>query len=187
MSKDKRKETLEETPNVEEQIPAEQAEQTETTPDVEPQEDWQAKYQETESKYQDVNDRFLRLAAEYDNFRKRTQREREKLHADAVSQAVLALLPTYDNLERALKAETTDNEYKKGVELTMIQLTESLKGLNVNKIEADAGTAFDPNKHNAVSHIESEDFGESVISEVFQQGFCIDDKVIRHAMVQVAN
>lgn len=184
MSKDKRKETYEELPDTEEQI---LDEQTETTPESESQEDWQAKYQETEAKYQDINDRFLRLAAEYDNFRKRTQREREKLHADAVSQAVLALLPTYDNLERALKADTTDPEYKKGVELTMTQLTESLKGLNVNKIEADAGTVFDPNRHNAVSHIESEDFGENVITEVFQQGFCIDDKVIRHAMVQVAN
>lgn len=184
MSKDNRKETYEKLPDTEEQIPDEP---TETTPDSESQEDWQAKYQETESKYQDINDRFLRLAAEYDNFRKRTQREREQLHANAVSQAVLALLPTYDNLERALKAETTDNEYKKGVELTMTQLTESLKGLNVNKIEAGAGIAFDPNRHNAVSHIESEDFGEGVITEVFQQGFCIDDKVIRHAMVQVAN
>ena len=101
--------------------------------------------------------------------------------------AVTALLPTYDNLERALKAETADAEYKKGVELTMTQLTDSLKGLNVTVIEASAGTTFDPNFHNAVMHVEDEALGESVIAEVFQQGFQIGDKVIRHAMVKVAN
>ena len=90
------------------------------------------------------------MAAEYDNFRKRSQREREQAYTDAVSRAVTALLPTYDNLERALKAETADTEYKKGVELTMTQLTESLKGINVTVIDAAAGTAFDPNFHNAV-------------------------------------
>ena len=98
-----------------------------------------------------------------------------------------ALLPTYDNLERAIKAETADAEYKKGVEMTMTQLTESLKGLNVTVIEASAGTTFDPNFHNAVMHVEDESLGENVIAEVFQQGFQIGDKVIRHAMVKVAN
>ena len=132
-------------------------------------------------------DKYLRLAAEYDNFRKRSQREREQAYTDAVSRAVTALLPTYDNLERALKAETADAEYKKGVELTMTQLTDSLKGLNVTVIEASAGTTFDPNFHNAVMHVEDEALGESVIAEVFQQGFQIGDKVIRHAMVKVAN
>ena len=145
-----------------------------------PAENWKAKYEE-------LNDRYLRMAAEYDNFRKRSQREREQAYTDAVSRAVTALLPTYDNLERALKAETADAEYKKGVELTMTQLTDSLKGLNVTVIEASAGTTFDPNFHNAVMHVEDEALGESVIAEVFQQGFQIGDKVIRHAMVKVAN
>ena len=135
----------------------------------------------------DANDKYLRLAAEYDNFRKRSQREREQAYTDAVSRAVTALLPTYDNLERALKAETADTEYKKGVELTMTQLTESLKGINVTVIDAAAGTAFDPNFHNAVMHVEDENLGENVIAETFQQGFQIGDKVIRHAMVKVAN
>lgn len=126
------------------------------------------------------------MAAEYDNFRKRSQREREQAYTDAVSRAVTALLPTYDNLERALKAETADTEYKKGVELTMTQLTESLKGINVTVIDAAAGTAFDPNFHNAVMHVEDESLGENVIAETFQQGFQIGDKVIRHAMVKVA-
>ncbi len=97
-----------------------------------------------EAKYNDLNDRYLRMAAEYDNFRKRSQREREQAYTDAVSRAVTALLPTYDNLERALKAETADTEYKKGVEMTMTQLVESLKGINVAVIDAAAGTAFDP-------------------------------------------
>lgn len=158
--------------------PVEQTTAEQTT--AAPTEDWKAKYE-------DINDRFLRLAAEYDNFRKRSQREREHAYADAVSHAVTALLPTYDNLERALKAETTDAEYKKGVEMTMTQLVESLKGINVTIIEASVGTAFDPNFHNAVMHIEDENLGEGVIAEVFQQGFQTGDKVIRHAMVKVAN
>lgn len=140
-----------------------------------------------QKKYDDLNDRFVRMAAEYDNFRKRSQRERESIHADAVSRAVSALLPTYDNLERALKAETADSEYKKGVELTMTQLVDSLKGLGVTIIEASPGTAFDPTMHNAVMHVENPDLGENIIVEVFQQGFQIGDRVIRHAMVQVAN
>ena len=145
-----------------------------------PATDWEAKYNE-------LNDRYLRMAAEYDNFRKRSQREREQAYTDAVSRAVTALLPTYDNLERALKAETADTEYKKGVEMTMTQLVESLKGINVAIIDAAAGTAFDPNFHNAVMHVEDESLGENVIAETFQQGFQIGDKVIRHAMVKVAN
>ncbi|MDO5141467.1 MAG: nucleotide exchange factor GrpE [Eubacteriales bacterium] len=164
-----------------EQTAAEQAAETAAEqPAPQPAEDWKAKFDE-------LNDRYLRMAAEYDNFRKRSQREREQVYADAVSRAVTALLPTYDNLERALKAETADAEYKKGVELTMTQLTDSLKGLNVTVIEASTGTAFDPNLHNAMLHVEDETLGESVIAEVFQQGFQIGDKVIRHSMVKVAN
>lgn len=160
---------------------AEAAEQTnEAQSSQPPAEDWQAKHDE-------LNERYLRMAAEYDNFRKRSQREREHVHADAVAHAVKALLPTYDNLERALGVETADAEYKKGVELTMTQLVDSLKGLNVAVIEAAAGTPFDPNLMNAVMHIEDEALGESVVAEVFQQGFQIGDKVIRHAMVKVAN
>lgn len=139
------------------------------------------------ARYEDLNNRFLRMAAEYENFRKRSQRERESVHADAVAYAVKALLPTVDNLERALKAETADAEYKKGVEMTYQQLLEAFKGLGVIPIEAAPGTAFDPNQHNAVMHMEDEAFGENEIAEVFQQGFQIDGKVIRHAMVKVAN
>lgn len=179
MSKKKQPEAAETEQTTAEQA-AETAETTAEQPAAQPAEDWQAKFDE-------LNDRYLRMAAEYDNFRKRSQREREQAYNDAVSHAVKALLPTFDNLERAIKAETADTEYKKGVELTMNQLVESLKGINVTLIEASAGTAFDPNFHNAVMHIEDEAFGENQIAEVFQQGFQIGDKVIRHAMVKVAN
>lgn len=175
MSK-KTKPEAEEQEQVKTEAPAEETAKA----DAKPATDWEAKYN-------DLNDRYLRMAAEYDNFRKRSQREREQAYTDAVSRAVTALLPTYDNLERALKAETADTEYKKGVELTMTQLTESLKGINVTVIDATAGTAFDPNFHNAVMHVEDESLGENVIAETFQQGFQIGDKVIRHAMVKVAN
>ncbi|MDY3617495.1 nucleotide exchange factor GrpE [Agathobaculum sp.] len=160
--------------------PAEETAAAQAEPSETPAEDWEAKFTE-------LNDRYLRMAAEYDNFRKRSQREREQAHADAVSHAVKALLPTYDNLERALKAETADAEYKKGVELTMTQLVDSLKSLNVTIIPADAGTLFDPNLMNAVMHVEDDSLGENVVAEVFQQGFMTGDKVIRHAMVKVAN
>ena len=179
MSKKKQPEAAETEQTTAEEA-AEAAETTTEQPAAQPAEDWQAKFDE-------LNDRYLRMAAEYDNFRKRSQREREQAYNDAVSHAVKALLPTFDNLERAIKAETADTEYKKGVELTMNQLVESLKGINVTLIEASAGTAFDPNFHNAVMHIEDEAFGENQIAEVFQQGFQIGDKVIRHAMVKVAN
>lgn len=177
MSKKKQPEAAEAEQKTAEQAAEAAAEQTEA---AQPADEWKAKFDE-------LNDRYLRMAAEYDNFRKRSQREREQAYTDAVSRAVTALLPTYDNLERAIKAETADTEYKKGVEMTMTQLTESLKGLNVTVIEASAGTTFDPNFHNAVMHVEDEALGENVIAEVFQQGFQIGDKVIRHAMVKVAN
>lgn len=143
--------------------------------------------EELQAKLDDLNDRFMRMAAEYENFRRRSQREREGIHADAVAYAVKALLPTVDNLERALKAETADAEYKKGVEMTFTQLMEAFKGLGVTMIESTPGTVFDPNIHNAVMHVDDEAFGESQIAEIFQQGFQIGDKVIRHAMVKVAN
>ena len=177
-----RKPAEEQTEAQPETVETEQAAETaETAPETD------AALTEMQTRLDALNDKHLRMAAEYDNFRKRSQREREAAHAEAVAYAVKALLPTYDNLERALKTETTDAEFKKGVEMTMTQLTESLKGIGVEKINADPGTAFDPNLMNAVMHVENEELGENVVAEVFQQGFRIGDKVIRHAMVQVAN
>ena len=131
-------------------------------------------------------DRYLRLAAEYDNFRKRSQKEKESLWADAKADTVAAFLPVYDNLARAIQQSTADEAYKKGVEMTMNQLNEVLKKLGVEQIDA-LGQPFDPTVHNAVMHIEDEALGENTVAEVFQAGFKLGDKVIRCAMVKVAN
>ena len=129
---------------------------------------------------------YLRLAAEYDNFRKRSQKEKEGLYQGAKSDAVAAFLPVYDNLERALKQETADEAYKKGVEMTMTGLKDILSKLGVEEIPA-LGQPFDPALHNAVMHVEDENAGENTVVEVFQSGFRLGDKVIRFAMVKVAN
>ncbi len=139
-----------------------------------------------EEKYNVEHDAHLRLAAEYDNFRKRTLKEKEAAYSNGKADAVEKLLPVYDNLLRALKQETTDAAYKKGVEMTMTELVKILNGLGV-EIFGNEGDAFDPNLHNAVMHIDDESYGENVICQVFQQGFKIGEKIVRFAMVQVAN
>ena len=132
------------------------------------------------------HDKYLRLAAEYDNFRKRSIKEKDARYADAKADTVGKFLPVYDNLERALANETSDEAYKKGVELIMTELKKIMTGLGVEEF-GEKGDAFDPNAHNAVMHVENEELGENVIAQVFQKGFRIGDKVIRHAVVQVAN
>ena len=139
-----------------------------------------------EEKYNAEHDAHLRLAAEYDNFRKRTIKEKEASYGNGKADAVAKMLPVYDNLERALNQETSDAAYKKGVEMTMAELVKIFTSLGV-EIFGNIGDAFDPNLHNAVMHIENEDLGENSISAVFQKGFKIGDKVVRFAMVQVAN
>ena len=148
----------------------------EATPEVNP----------FEEKYNAEHDAYLRLAAEYDNFRKRTAKEKEQSYTNGKSDAVEKLLPVYDNLQRALKQETADAAFKKGVEMTMAELVKILAGLGVEIFGAE-GDEFDPNLHNAVMHIDDENYGENVICQVFQQGFKLGDKVVRFAMVQVAN
>lgn len=131
-------------------------------------------------------EKYLRLCAEYDNFRKRSQKERESLYADIKADTLLKFLPVYDNLERALAQSTADEAYRKGVEMIMTQFNTTLEKLGITEIEA-LGKTFDPNMHNAVMHIEDENFGENEVVEVFQKGFKLNDKVIRFAMVKVAN
>lgn len=133
-----------------------------------------------------TEDKFLRLAAEYDNFRKRTAKEREGIWISAKAEAAQAFLPVFDNLERALKQPTADEAYKKGVEMTMTQLRQVLEQLGITEIEA-LGEPFDPNCHNAVMHVQDEEYGPSTVCEIFQTGFMLGDKVVRHAMVKVAN
>ncbi len=137
-------------------------------------------------KYEHEHDQYLRLAAEYDNFRKRSQKEKDSAYTNGKADTLAKLLPVYDNLERAMNQETSDAAYKKGVELTMQGLLKIFGDLGV-EVYGEAGDEFDPNLHNAVMHIESEDLGENTISQVFQKGFKSGEKVIRFAMVQVAN
>ena len=157
-------------------------------PEVEPETTEQA-ISEAEQLRQELaeeKDRYLRLAAEYDNFRKRSQKERESLYTDLRAETVGKFLPVYDNLERALNQPTADEAYKKGVEMTMNGLVEIMQKLGVTAF-GETGEVFDPSRHNAVMHIEDESLDENVIVEVFQKGFLIEDKVVRFAMVKVAN
>jgi len=131
-------------------------------------------------------DKYLRLLAEYDNFRKRSQKEKDELYTVIRAETVSKFLPVYDNLERALNQPTADDAYKKGVEMTMGGLIEVMEKLGVTAF-GDVGDPFDPNMHNAVMHCEDEALGENVLAEVFQKGFRLGEKVVRFAMVRVAN
>ena len=171
MSKKEKKETPVE------EVTEEVAEETvEETPEVNP---W-------EEKFNAERDAHLRCAAEFDNFRKRTIKEKESSYGNGKADAVAKMLPIYDNLERALNQETSDAAFKKGVEMTMTELVKIFTALGV-EIFGNVGDAFDPNLHNAVMHIENEELEENSISAVFQKGFKLGDKVVRFAMVQVAN
>ena len=141
---------------------------------------------EWEEKYNAQYDSYLRLAADYDNYRKRTAKEKDAAYGNGKADAIEKLLPVYDNLERALQQETADEAYKKGVEMTMTQLVSIFESLGV-EIFGNKGDTFDPNLHNAVMHTEDESLGENTISMVFQKGFKLGDKIVRFAMVQVAN
>ena len=156
----------------------ETVETVEAAPEV-PEIDWEAKYNAE-------RDAHLRVAAEFDNFRKRTIKEKEASYGNGKADAVEKMLPVYDNLERALHQPTEDEAYKKGVEMTMNELVKIFTALGV-EIFGNVGETFDPNLHNAVMHIENEELGENVIAAVFQKGFKIGEKIVRFAMVQVAN
>ncbi len=139
-----------------------------------------------EGKYNAEHDAYLRLCADYDNFRKRTVKEKEQSYGNGKADAVEKLLPVYDNLERALNQPTEDAAYKKGVEMTFNQLIGIFEGLGV-QIFGEVGEVFDPNIHNAVMHTEDENAQENTVTQVFQKGFRLGDKIVRYAMVQVAN
>ena len=134
----------------------------------------------------ELNDRYLRLCAEYDNFRRRSQKEKDSLYGDIKAETVKSFLPVYDNLERALAQSTEDEAYRKGVEMIMNQFITTLEKLGVSPIDS-LGQKFDPSLHNAVMHTEDGEKGENEIVEVFQKGFKLGDKVIRFSMVKVAN
>ena len=173
--------------NDQNQVPEETKEET-------PEEVTEASQEKQESSQEEAlqqalreqEDKYLRLLAEYDNYRKRSQKEKENAWTTARADTIKELLPVYDNLERALKQETADEAYAKGVQMTMTQLKEVLTKLGIEEIPA-LGEPFDPNLHNAVMHVEDEGAGENTIVDVFQTGFKSGDKVVRFAMVKVAN
>ena len=138
------------------------------------------------AKVQAEHDRYLRLAAEYDNYRKRSARERESIYSDVRADTVTKFLPVYDNLVRALEQSTADEAYRKGVEMIMTQFKDILGRLGVTEIES-VGQTFDPALHNAVMHDVDEEQGENIIVQELQKGFKMGDKVIRFAMVKVVN
>ena len=134
----------------------------------------------------DSNDKYLRLAAEYDNYRKRTAREKENVYGDAKADTVKPFLEVYDNLVRGVAQFEEGDGHRQGMEMIAKQFLDVLAKLGVTEIEAE-GQPFDPEKHNAVMHVDDESFGENIVAEVFQKGFMIGDKVLRFAMVKVAN
>ena len=184
MSTENKEPVVEETP---EEKKTEQAE-----PKKEPKKSKKGSAKEAEIKAEaerllaEEKDKYLRLAAEYDNYRRRTQKEREALYGDVRADVLLKLLPVYDNLVRALAQETSDEAYRKGVEMIMAQFDAALQKLGVDEIPA-LGEKFDPTVHNAVMHVDDESLGENEVVEVFQKGFRLGDRVIRFAMVKVAN
>jgi molecular chaperone GrpE len=134
-----------------------------------------------------VKDQFTRLTAEYDNYRKRTTKEKESIYQDAKIDTIKEFLAVYDNLERAVAADADpDSPHRKGLEMIFNQYREILKKLGVTEMDAK-GKPFDPNCHNAVMHIDDENLGENVVADVFQAGFMLGDKVLRFATVRVAN
>jgi molecular chaperone GrpE len=134
-----------------------------------------------------LNDQHLRLAAEYDNYRKRTTKEKEGIYQDAKLDTIAKFLEVYDNLERAVaQSGDEENVHKKGMEMIFHQLVGVLEKMGVTIVDP-MGQSFDPERHSAVMHIESDELGESIVSQVFQKGFLLGEKVIRFAAVQVAN
>ena len=138
------------------------------------------------AKNAELEDKYKRTLAEYQNFRTRSQREKEGTYSDAVAATIAAFLPVLDNLQRAAAAESKDPDFKKGVEMTLKGYQELLDKYSVVPT-AEVGQEFDANFHNAVMHIEDEELGENLVAEIFQQGYKMGDRVLRHAVVKVAN
>lgn len=166
---------------------AEDANQEETAPE---EDDGEKQKEELEEKLKEQTDKYMRLYAEFDNFQKRSQREKDARYADAIIDAAAALLPIGDNLKRALQTEVESEDavkLKEGVEMVMKQFEESIAKLGIKPITAK-GEQFDPNLHNAVMHIEDETIDDNTVVEEFMKGYIYNDsRVVRHSMVKVAN
>ena len=182
MAKDKKKEP-EQKPETQEQ-PPEAAQPEETKKEETSQE---TELEKLQKEFEEHKQQHLRVLAEYDNFRKRSLNEKNAIYNNAVSDTVQAILPIADNIERALSQENASAEdMKKGVEMIENQIKACFEKLGLEEM-GRVGETFDPNLHNAVAHIEDESLGENVIAAVYQKGYKLGDRVVRHAMVQVAN
>lgn len=168
-----------------EEIPVKKADKKETKKEKEPKEKKETK-KEIEADLAAEKDKYLRLLAEYDNYRRRSTREREAIYADVRCDTLKKFLPVYDSLSRALAQTPDDDPARKGLEGIMNQYNAALSQLGVTAIEA-VGQPFDANRHNAVMHIEDDAYGEGVVVEEFEKGFCIGDRVLRYSVVKVAN
>ncbi|MBE7028281.1 MAG: nucleotide exchange factor GrpE [Ruminococcaceae bacterium] len=164
----------------------EPSQETESAPQVEGEKEENNELNELKIKYDELYDKHLRVLAEYDNFKKRTQKEKDELYKVAVCDTIEKILPVVDNLERAVETQTEKTPFYEGVCLVEKQLFEILEKMGVKQIEA-VGKTFDPNVHNAVMHTDDDEKGEAEIVEEFAKGYCLGDKVIRYSMVKVAN
>ena len=156
------------------------------TEEAAPEEQKPSELEELQKANADLSDKLLRQMAEFDNFRKRTAREKEEIGVVAKSKCIAELLPVLDNFERAMMTECADAEFKKGMEMIFKSMNDALKKLGVEEIEAQ-GQPFNPDLHYAVSTVENEELGSNVVASVLQKGYQLNGKVIRHAMVAVAN
>ncbi len=197
MSKEQKTETAEvEQEKTETAAKETKAEKTEAVPEAEAAEENKEEKQEEKPAEKPeeakpaadaaMSDKYLRLCAEYDNYRKRSQKEKDAIYGEVKAGTLKSFLPVYDNLVRALNQSTEDEAYKKGVEMIMAEFKKTMEKLGVTEMDC-LGKTFDPAFHNAVMHVDDETKGENEIVEVFQQGFMLGDKVIRFAMVKVAN
>ena len=168
-----------------EEIPVNKTGKKEAKKEKEPKEKKETK-KEIEADLAAEKDKYLRLLAEYDNYRRRSTREREAIYADVRCDTLKKFLPVYDSLSRALAQTPADDPARKGLEGIMNQYNTALNQLGVTAIEA-VGQPFDANRHNAVMHIEDDAYGEGVVVEEFEKGFCIGDRVLRYSVVKVAN
>ena len=183
MSRDKKQKAAEAEEKKEQQAKEEEIKEEPKAGEAKEEEPGEEKKEEKKPAY---SDDYLRLLAEYDNYRKRTSKEKSDIYTDVKVETLRKFLPVYDNLERALAAPTEDDAYRKGVEMIMTQFRDIMDKLGVKEIES-MGKTFDPNLHNAVMHVDDETKGENEIVDVFQKGFKLNDKIIRFAMVKVAN
>ena len=192
MSEKKKKNTPQEQPEPEKTTNEAPAEDTAPAPEVEEEETFTVTREQMEQfeslakLVSDGNDKYLRLAAEYDNYRKRTTKEKENIYADAKLDTVKPFLEVADNLDRAVSQFEEGDPHRQGMEMICKQFTAVLEKLGVTEIPA-LEQPFDPGKHNAVMHIDDENFGENIVAEVFQKGYQMGEKVVRFAMVKVAN